>query len=129
MQKQWKATTAGILSIIAGTWGVMAGVILTVITSAYPPAWILLTPFQTVILNRLCPVAAALGLVAILGGVLAVRRRRWGLALAGAICAAMIPPPFFLGALAVILVAVGRDEFEKPEEPAPPTPSVDEGSE
>ncbi len=129
MQKQWKATTAGILSIIAGTWGVMAGVILTVITSAYPPAWILLTPFQTVILNRLCPVAAALGLVAILGGVFAVRRQKWGLALAGAICAAMIPPPFFLGALAVILVAVGRDEFEKPEEPVPPAPPVDEGSE
>ncbi len=129
MQKQWKATTAGILSIIVGTWGVMAGVILTVITSAYPPAWILLTPFQTVILNRLSPLAAALGLVAILGGVFAVRRRKWGLALAGAICAAMIPPPFFLGALAVILVAVGRDEFEKPEEPAPAAPPVDEGAE
>jgi len=129
MQKQWKATTAGILSIIAGTWGVMAGVILTVITSAYPPAWILLTPFQTVILNRLCPVAAVLGLVAILGGVFAVRRRKWGLALAGAICAAMIPPPFFLGALAVILVAVSRDEFERPEETVPPAPPVDEGSE
>ena len=129
MQKQWKATSAGILSIIAGTWGVMAGVILTVITSAYPPAWIYLTPFQTVILNRLSPLGAALGLVAILGGVFALRRQKWGLALAGAICAAMIPPPFFLGALAVILVAVGRDEFEKPAESAPPAPPVDEPSE
>jgi len=126
MQRQWKAIAAGILSIIAGTWGVMAGVILTVITSAYPPAWIRLTPFQTVILNRLSPLGAALGLVAILGGVFALRRRKWGLALAGAVCAAMIPPPFFLGALAVILVAIARDEFEKPSESVPPAPPVDE---
>ena len=126
MQRQWKATSAGIVSIIAGTWGVVAGVILMAITSAYPPAWIRITPFQTLILNRLSPLGVALGLVAILGGVFALRRQKWGLALAGAICAAMIPPPFFLGALAVILVAIARDEFEKPSEVAPPALPADE---
>jgi len=50
----------------------------------------------------------ALGIVAIVGGVSAVRGRRFGLSLAGAICAL---PSVFLGILAVILVALGKREF------------------
>ena len=49
-----------------------------------------------------------LGIVAVVGGISAVGRRRFGLSLAGAICA--LPSTIF-GILAVILVALGKREF------------------
>jgi len=53
-----------------------------------------------------------LGAVAIAGGIYALKRRVWGLAFAGAICAFLIPPPFVLGILAIIFVVMGKGEFE-----------------
>ena len=52
-----------------------------------------------------------IGVVAIVGGVYALRRRIWGLALAGSICALM-GPWAILGILAIIFVALGKSEFE-----------------
>ena len=48
----------------------------------------------------------------IVGGIFALRRRVWGLALAGAICAFLVPAGFILGILAIIFVAMGKREFE-----------------
>ena len=123
MQKHWMSTVSGVLCLVTGTWGVMSGVLLLAITASYPTAWIQFNPFQALILNRLAPLGIALGAMAILGGVFALRRLRWGLALAGSICAAMIPPPFFLGVLAIIFLAVSRLDFEQSRS-AP----VDDGS-
>ena len=53
-------------------------------------------------------VLAVLGLLAILGGVSAVRRGSYGLSLLGAICAL---PSGALGVLAIIFVALARGEF------------------
>jgi hypothetical protein len=50
----------------------------------------------------------ALGIVAVVGGISAIRRKRFGLSLAGAICAL---PSVFLGIPAVALVALGKREF------------------
>jgi len=55
--------------------------------------------------------ALALGVVAIVGGVMALQRTRWSLALVGAICALLIPPPFILGILAIVFIALSREEF------------------
>ena len=51
-----------------------------------------------------------LGIVAIVGGVYALRRRLWGLALAGSICT--LVGPWLLGILAIIFVILGKGEFE-----------------
>jgi len=48
------------------------------------------------------------GIVAVVGGVSAIRRKSVGLSLAGAICAL---PAVFVGILAVIFVALGKREF------------------
>ncbi len=54
-------------------------------------------------------VFAVLGIVAIVGGISAIRRRSFGLSLAGAICALL---PFnILGLLAVIFVSLAKGEF------------------
>jgi hypothetical protein len=52
--------------------------------------------------------AGALGIVAIVGGISAIRRKRFGLSLAGAIFAL---PSVILGILAVIFVSLGKREF------------------
>jgi len=50
-----------------------------------------------------------LGIIAIAGGISAVRRKSFGLALAGAICAL---PSVVFGILALIFISLGREEFE-----------------
>jgi hypothetical protein len=53
-------------------------------------------------------VLAALGIFAIIGGVSAIRRKSFGVSLAGAICAL---PSVILGILAVIFVSLSKREF------------------
>lgn len=53
---------------------------------------------------------AALAVLAMVGGILALQRKSWGLALAGSIAAVL--PFSLLGIAALILTALSRDEFE-----------------
>jgi len=49
-----------------------------------------------------------LGIVAIVGGISAIKRKKFGLSLAGAICALLSG---LMGILAVIFVTLGKREF------------------
>ena len=49
-----------------------------------------------------------LGIIAILGGIWALRRRSFGLALAGAVC---VLPLGILGILAIVCIALAKREF------------------
>jgi len=49
------------------------------------------------------------GIIALVGGITAIRRKMFGLSLAGAICALLSG---LMGILAVIFVALGKREFE-----------------
>jgi hypothetical protein len=115
-------TAGGVLSIIAGALEVIGGLIITLLTIGvrillrsalipwHPGDWwgpiVPVVPFWLVIVGL--PIFA-LGIVAIVGGVSALRRRNFGLSLAGAICSL---PPIPLGLLAVIFVSVSKKEFE-----------------
>ena len=104
MEKTWKPTTAGILSIVAGALSLIMGIVFAAIgdvAGAFAGMWGLgaITGGP----------AIALGIVSIIGGIFAMRRRIWGLALAGAICA--ILPTFVIGILAIIFVSLGKREF------------------
>ena len=48
------------------------------------------------------------GIVAVIGGISAIRRKRFGLSLAGAICALL---SVYEGILAVIFISLGKKEF------------------
>jgi uncharacterized membrane protein HdeD (DUF308 family) len=109
LMKTWKPIAAGILSIICGVfllaWG--SGHIIRAELVAGT-----LTRWQFGI------VAIVLGLIAIVGGIFAVRRRVWGLALAGAICAVFPFHPYgdliwtpIIGILAIAFVALSKNEF------------------
>ncbi|MBA7715374.1 hypothetical protein ES703_124415 [subsurface metagenome] len=88
----WKPTVAGVLDIVGGVIGILiGGVVLADDIGIGIP---------------MCVVA----IFAIIGGIFAIRRRIWGLALAGSICALLTTG--ILGTLAIIFVAMGKGEFE-----------------
>ena len=53
--------------------------------------------------------ALALGIVAIIGGVYALRRKSFAMSLAGAVCAL---PTVILGILAIVFISLSKGEFE-----------------
>jgi hypothetical protein len=104
--RRWMPTAAGILSIIAGAIGLLVGVVVAavgeIVGEAEGIVWFgaISAPF------------IGLGIVAIIGGVFALRRRIWGLALAGAICSLCFPPySWFLAIPAIVFVALSKREF------------------
>lgn len=103
MEKTWKPATAGTLSIIAGAIQVMLGIVvaavLGIVGIVVGMGWLgaIGVPF------------ILLGAVAIAGGIYALRRKFWGLALAGSICSFV--GPFPLGIPAVLFVVLSKDEF------------------
>lgn len=105
MERTWKPTTAGILSIIAGAIGVITGIV------AASLGGLIGTFFGIPWTGAFGVPSLLLGIVAIVGGIYALRREVWGLALAGSICA-LVGPGFLLGLLAIIFVSLGKGEFE-----------------
>ena len=109
-RKTWKPTTAGILSIIAGILGVLTGLMIAGL-GEFAAGMLSVAGFPG--LGGLVAAAAAisiiLGIVAIVGGSYAMKRRVWGLALVGSICALFCF--WILGILAIIFVAMGKGEF------------------
>ncbi|HHE41992.1 MAG TPA: hypothetical protein ENL12_05060 [Dehalococcoidia bacterium] len=116
-KKTWKSTTAGVLSIVAGSLTIglgllvaLSGSILSGILAAVEvPRIAFLIPLP--VFGILAAPLVVLGTIAIIGGVQAIKRTSWPLALAGAICALVPPPVGILGVLAIVFVVLGRDEF------------------
>ena len=116
-------SAGGVLSIIGGAFEVIGGGLMVASVGLDMPLrlWLLsflpgiprfwsehnwaVVPIWPMIMGGLLVV---LGIIAIAGGVSAIRRKSFGLSLAGAICAL---PLKLLGLLALIFVALGRREF------------------
>ncbi|MDY7018604.1 MAG: hypothetical protein SU899_00795 [Chloroflexota bacterium] len=107
MERTWKPTTAGILSIIAGAIQAIGGIVVGVIGGNV--AGLASVPGLGHVFGAIAIPLIIIGIVAIVGGVYALKRRLWGLALAGSICALI--GPWLLGLLAIIFVAMGKKEF------------------
>jgi len=124
MKVTWKPVVAGILSITLGTLNLFGmfviigllvtfgGGILTIVRIAeFMPLWMSgMVQGFLIILALLLAVSSSLPLI---GGIYAIQRKSWGLALVGSIVA--ILPAVPLGILSTILIALSRDEFEKYE--------------
>jgi hypothetical protein len=110
----WKSTVAGILDLAAAAWHfvLMLVVVAFGLFAAVPVGSrgfdARLGVFVVVGLTVLLMIAAVLSVI---GGVSALRKKRWGWALTGAI-AALFPGNIF-GVAAVVFTALARDEFEK----------------
>jgi uncharacterized membrane protein YidH (DUF202 family) len=112
--KTWKPTVAGILSIIAGEFSIVGGVV--ALRHGTLASRILFHGR----LESLGVVVIVLGIVAIVGGVFAISRQMWGLALAGAICALFPPLLCLLGILAIVFVVQAKKEFGISTPKSPP---------
>ena len=123
-------TAGGILSIIGGALEIISGVIIAVfltdlgwffwywlplqshriVENGYIRdfTWVSfpVVPIWAKIIIGITIVAA--GLIAVIGGISAIRRYRFGLSLAGAICTLPLGP---FGILAVIFIALRKREF------------------
>ena len=119
-----KSTVGGILSIVAGALGLVGGLMLlmgTLFASSVfnDPAFVTDTNMTdeqilmiiTIIYGGMAVIALIVGALGIVGGIFSVQRKRWGWALAGAIagCISFLP----LGVASVVLVAMGRSEFNQ----------------
>ncbi len=103
MERTWRGTWAGILAIIGGCFGIGVGAFVASGAALYGA----LTGMG--MLGAIGAPLIGLGIVALIGGIFALRRRAWGFALTGAILALFPIVP--LGVLAIIFVSMGRREF------------------
>jgi hypothetical protein len=107
--KTWMSMVAGILDIIAGSWGLILALIFILIGSVarFIPN---LPPYLFPIFTALSLPFAIVGILAIVGGIYALQRKIWGLALAGSIAAFF--PSWILGLPAIVFTALSKKEFE-----------------
>ena len=103
VQKTSKPVIAGILSIIAGALHIF-GFLGIIIALVVVPANI------GIILAIVAFYLLATSILPLIGGIYALQRKKWGLALAGSIMA--ILGSFIFGLAATILIALSQDEFE-----------------
>lgn len=126
------AKVAGILTIISGAFGVFWSVstlFLILVTrflfgvphiyypfAPHPGLFTLMMIFYSVFTLKFVLV----GILGIVGGVFALKKERWGLALAGAIAGAVTFFP--CGIAAIIYITMAKPEFSTPKLPTPAEP-------
>jgi len=122
MKQTWKPTAAGVCSIVGGALGILSGLLIGTLGmwgyGGMMGSWGMwgsdgyMMPWGAGLLGLFGIPAIVLGTMAIVGGVFALRRRHWGLSLAGAICATLVPMSFLLGVAAIVFIALSHDEFQ-----------------
>ena len=118
MDNKWMSTTAGILCIVAGALS-LVGLIVAYVGLAIFGSFMPMMPYWQWDAPRWLPVAiAAIGIpsllldvLAIIGGIFALKRRHWGVCLAGAIAAVF--SSFFLGVVALIFIITGKNAWQQ----------------
>ena len=114
MQKTWKPITAGIINIVAGVIAAIGFVALLIggFVTSNPAVFRGNIPPVNVpaICFGLSVPSLIIGVLAILGGVYALQRKRWGLALTGSIV--VIFSSFILGVVATVFLAISKKEFD-----------------
>jgi hypothetical protein len=97
----WMPVTAGILTIIGGTLVFFRGLARESRMGFFPGLGVFLGIMYIIV-----------AILAIVGGIFAVQKKGWGMSLLGGICA-RFPPATVLGILAIVFIAVGKNEFKK----------------
>ena len=103
IMKSWKPIASGILSIIAGMIGIGGGGLVALMGDFVSDSGGILG------FEPLGVPTIILGVVALIGGIFALRRRVWVMAVIGAVFANPCMP--VLGTRAIIFVALANEEF------------------
>ena len=103
MGKTWMPTVAGICNTITGVFGLIGGLGLLFTSGVLRDV----IPLNTTLL---AVVLILIGIVATTGGVYALTRRRWAVAVVGSVFASVFL--FFLGIPAIIFTALSKNDFQ-----------------
>jgi hypothetical protein len=119
VKQTWKPLTAGILNIIDGIFSIFGalGMFIFCALISMGSQWadlnevnLGMNPDSLVTLFLVMGIITlVLAILEIVGGIFAIKRKLWGLALAGSIASAL--PFSVLGILSIIFLAMGKDEF------------------
>ena len=110
--RTWRPTTGGLLAIVSGYLNILMGLV------ALSSGYFFSPTFTTISLGLRVTVGVlfiVLGIVSIVGGSYAIRRRYWGMALTGTITSLLPTIALVPGILSLILVTLGKPEFEMRE--------------
>jgi hypothetical protein len=124
MQTKW-ATVGGIMSIVSGSLGILTGIFLVLVgvffnwliffsesSVGYDPAAEGVATFIAIIYGVMGLGYCLLGVLALVGGIFCIKRKLWGLALAGAIASVLTFLP--TGVVAIVFTSMARLEFLPP---------------
>ena len=113
MQKKGLSISAGILSIVTGVAGL--GLVAQSVVIARTALGIVDETFIVSFLFGASALSAVyffpFSVLSLIGGIFCLRRRKWGLALAGSISAILVLFP--LGIPAVVLTALSKKQFQR----------------
>ena len=109
---------AGVLEIVTGVILLIAFTALAIATafagSISQGWWDLWDPFYihfiTLDIIPVIIIVVVFGILPLMGGIFALQRKKWGLALIGSIL--LLFPTFILGLLAIIFTGITKNEFE-----------------
>jgi hypothetical protein len=121
MKTTWKPVVAGILDIIVGVLNLLGTFFILIVLVAIGSGALALSAFVNLIPMWLSGIAQGLLIITalllaifsvlpLIGGIYAVQRKNWGLALAGSIVA--ILSSALIGIVSTVLIALARNEFE-----------------
>ena len=119
MKNSGKPIAAGVLNIIAGVLGIIGAIGMFIGFSFITNYWNIggvefefeaFPHFVENITLGLAVPSLIIAILALVGGIFAVQRKQWGLALAGSIAA--ILSLFPLGIASTVLTAISKEEFE-----------------
>ncbi len=115
MPQSWMPKLAGWLNIIAGAIGIFGGLLVIVLFSFVTNPQDIATMenfnFNSPGARALLILYFVINLIAIAGGVVATKRKFWGLALTGAICAILSLWGWVLGMASIVFLTLAKQEF------------------
>ncbi len=121
VKKTWKSTVAGVLTIVAGVLSSISCLAMIVAVAVVGNSEVFLDALrdagfsgdigllQTIFII-VAIFSAITAILALIGGIFALQRKRWGWALAGSIAAILCSWP--LGIAATVFTAISKDEFK-----------------
>jgi hypothetical protein len=116
--KTWKPVIAGILCIVAGSMRLLATIIIVIISGVTGGLINIIWPDPPQMVSAILGFIGlftipflAISVIAIIGGIYALIRKSWAMAIIGCCCAVIVF--WIMGIPALILIALSGDEFAR----------------
>ncbi len=112
MEKTWKPLVAGTLTVVTEAVALLRviGLVIAIVVIGSDIVGPEVPDFVATILWIIIIPFFIIGVLALIGGIYSLRRKTWGLALAGAIASTVYW--FFVGIPTIVFLAQSKDEFE-----------------